>query len=276
MGNETIFNEEDIKTIFNANSAGSDSGIETTIPIKPIIPVQTDKTLVPPQVIRPDLAQIKTSTYKDNGSAGMVNLAKPETFGRVFLKFLMTFVALFVLSFTIINAPALLLKFKYFWEVDYRNEQWNKNFTSNNIAPATIQESKIVIPKIKVDAPIVWNVSAESMIEALERGVAHYEGTAMPGQIGNIFISGHSSYYVWAPGDYKEIFALLGKLEVGDKIYITYQGIVYTYEVNDRIVVSPDNLEVLAQGNEKTLSLMTCVPIGTNLKRLVVTAKEVK
>jgi len=276
MTNDPIFSEDEIKSIFHAEKNGITSDIETSIPIRASIPEQQAINPIPQNVIRPNLAQIKTSTYKENGQAGQVNIARPENFGKIFLKFLSTFLALFAISFTIINAPALLQKFKYFWEVEYSNNQWNKSFTTNNISPTTIQESRIIIPKINVNAPIVWDVSAEKMLDALERGVAHYETTAMPGQIGNIFISGHSSYYVWAPGDYKDVFALLDKLEGGDKIYITYQGIVYTYEVSDRIVVAPDNLEVLSQGNEKTLSLMTCVPIGTNLKRLVVTAKEIK
>ncbi len=190
---------------------------------------------------------------------------------RLFLKFLGVFILIFVISYTIINAPALVLKMKYFWETDYRNQSWEKDVNLNK----AITESRLIIPKIRVDAPISWNVPESDIVKELENGVAHYKGTALPGQLGNVFITGHSSYYLWAPGSYKDVFALLNKLSAGDKIYIQYNGATFTYEVTNQQVVSPDKLDVLEQESENTLTLMTCVPIGTSLNRLIVTAKQI-
>jgi sortase A len=153
-----------------------------------------------------------------------------------------------------------------------QHENWGINTVPQ---VAQNQESRLKIPKIDVDAPIIWNVPEDKIIDTLEDGLAHYEGTALPGQVGNVFITGHSSYYVWAGGSYKEIFALLNKLENGDKIYLSYKGVLFEYEVLGQKVVLPDNISVLDQTNDHTLSLMTCTPVGTNLRRLIITAKQV-
>ena len=191
---------------------------------------------------------------------------------KLFLKFLGVFILIFVISYTIINAPALVLKMKYFWETDYRNKPWG---TETNLNTAAVNESRLIIPKIRVDAPISWNVPEADIVKELENGVAHYKGSALPGELGNVFITGHSSYYLWSPGSYKDVFALLNKLSAGDKIYIQYGGATFTYEVTDQKVVAPDKLDVLEQTPENTLTLMTCVPVGTSLNRLIATAKQI-
>jgi LPXTG-site transpeptidase (sortase) family protein len=132
----------------------------------------------------------------------------------------------------------------------------------------------ILIPKINVEAPLVYiqNDTNASILNAIKDGVGHYPGTAMPGRIGNSFFTAHSSYYWWNDGKYNQIFALLHNLEAGDLVYIYYQGGKFVYKVKDKITVSPSDVHVLDQTASPTLSLMTCTPIGTNLKRLIVRA----
>jgi sortase A len=105
--------------------------------------------------------------------------------------------------------------------------------------------------------------------------VVHYPGTAEPGQNGNVVITGHSSYFVWDPGGFKDVFALLHEVNIGDKIIVYHQQIPYSYQVYDKKVVMPDQVDVLTQAGENRLTLITCTPVGTNLKRLVVFAKPV-
>lgn len=120
--------------------------------------------------------------------------------------------------------------------------------------------------------------SSENVIQnALREGVVHYPYTANPDQFGNVFITGHSSYYPWDEGQYKEIFALLHKLEVGDDYFITYKGKKYTYRVTEVFEIKPDDVSVLEQPVDKKIStLMTCTPIGTTLKRLIVRAELIQ
>lgn len=192
---------------------------------------------------------------------------------RQIIKIVGTFILLFIIFFSIVNGPALIAKMRYFWQVEYKQQNWGNNFTLSQNVDASV--NKLIIPEIGVDAPISWDVTDDDIVSKLEGGVAHYAGTALPGQVGNVFITGHSSYYIWAPGSYKQVFALLDKLNAGDKIYVVYQGKTYTYEVTNRVVVNPEEMQVLNQSKENTLSLMTCTPVGTNLKRLIVSAKQI-
>lgn len=150
------------------------------------------------------------------------------------------------------------------------------------IEPSTVyfeprtEESRVIIPKIRVNAPIAWSDSRSetAMLDALKTGIAHFPGTALPGQYGNSFITGHSSYYSWAEGDYKSIFALLHKMNIGDDITIWHEGQEFVYRIYDSFVVTPDNLDVLDQiPGEKILTVMTCTPIGTNTNRLIYRAR---
>lgn len=135
-------------------------------------------------------------------------------------------------------------------------------------------QDTIVIPRINVDAPIVYMESADNkqILEDIKEGVGHYLDTAMPGEVGNVFMTGHSSYYWWSGGKYNQVFVLLDRLEPGDLIYIYYQGGKYIYRVSGSMVVRPEQVSVLEQTDRPILTLMTCVPAGTNLRRLIVQA----
>jgi sortase A len=144
--------------------------------------------------------------------------------------------------------------------------------------PDPSQPTTIGIPAININAPVVTDVTdtTEWKVQlGLRRGVVHYGQTALPGQVGNMVILGHSSGQAWAPGEYKWIFTLLDKLQPGDQIQISYQGLPYVYEVTDSVVVDPDNLDVLQPTDTPTLSLITCTPVGTSKNRLVVHAKQI-
>lgn len=188
------------------------------------------------------------------------------------LKLVGVFTLLFAISFTVLNFPAIWLKMRYSVKGPDKQTSWN----NLKYPPVATVNNHLVIPKIGVDVPIQWNIPEDDIYSALERGVVHYQGTAVPEDTGNVFIFGHSSYYLWAPGSYKQIFALLDKLQTGDRIYVNYQNKVYGYEVIGKKVVEPEDLSVLAQPQDKKiLTLMTCVPIGTNLRRLIIEAKQI-
>lgn len=140
---------------------------------------------------------------------------------------------------------------------------------------STVEDSYLLsIPKINISAPVVINVDGndqKAYDKSLENGVAQLKGTVLPGKPGNSFIFGHSSYYLWEPGDYKEIFKGLDSLNVGDQILVNSNLSHYIYEVTEKKIVLPNNVEVANQNYaEKKLSLMTCWPIGTDSKRLLV------
>jgi len=143
-------------------------------------------------------------------------------------------------------------------------------------------EPKLIIPKINVDAPVVYDVPsiAEEVVqEKLKGGVVHYPipgANSLPGQKGNTVILGHSSNDVFDDGAYKFVFVQLDKLNVGDTFYLNYQGTRYTYNVTEKKIIDPTEVSTLVINNGKPLAtLVTCTPPGTALKRLVVIAEQV-
>ena len=142
-------------------------------------------------------------------------------------------------------------------------------------------DPKLIIPKINVNVPVVYGVGYDhnSQMKAMEKGVAHFAipgANAVPGQVGNTVLSGHSSNDLFDPGDYKFIFAQLDKLQNGDTIYINYNSVRYTYTITKKEVVLPTQVDKLTYATDKpVLTLITCTPLGTAEKRLLVTAEQV-
>ncbi len=129
----------------------------------------------------------------------------------------------------------------------------------------------ITIPRLKIDQKTVFVDSNE-----LSWGLVQLPGSAMPGEKGNLFISGHSAFSKFIPGQ-NAIFAKLTDLKKDDEIVVEAAGSRFTYKVVGFKIVDPSDLSVIASPDEqgRYISLMTCVPPGLNLKRLVVLGKIV-
>ena len=139
-------------------------------------------------------------------------------------------------------------------------------------------QNEIIIPKIGVTAPLVF-ISTNNEVEvlkALQNGVVHYYGTALPGENGNAAFFGHSSNDWWEPGNYKFVFVLLEKLSVGDTYEIHYNSKKYVYQVVETKIVQPNDLSVLNQTSKPTSTLITCTPPGTSWRRFVVVANQIE
>ena len=142
-------------------------------------------------------------------------------------------------------------------------------------------EPKIIIPKINVDAPVVYGAApdVQSQRKAMEKGVAHFAvsgASALPGQAGNVVLAGHSSNDAFAAGGYKFIFAQNEKLQKDDVIYLNYEGKRYTYKITGSEVVKPNEVTKIQTGTQKPmLTLVSCVPVGTADKRLLVYADQI-
>jgi sortase A len=120
----------------------------------------------------------------------------------------------------------------------------------------------IKIPKIGVDAVVVEGVE----VEDLKKGPGHYPETALPGQLGNMVISGHRTTY-GAP------FYRLDELKVGDEITVFDAKGPYTYKVTESKVVLPTEIGVIAPSSDARLTLTTCHPRFSAAKRLIVVAQ---
>ena len=161
-----------------------------------------------------------------------------------------------------------------------------QEFPPLQLSPTPI-DYRLIIPKTGTNVPLIdmpekyavddlWGKFEKEVQESLRNGVVHYPGTAYPGQVGNVFFTGHSSYYPWDKGQYKDVFATLNQLNIGDEYVVFYNQEKFVYKINEKKEVRPSQVGVLDQAKDKKLStLMTCWPIGTTLKRLIVVAEEV-
>lgn len=142
-------------------------------------------------------------------------------------------------------------------------------------------EPKIIIPKINVEIPIVFDeptIDEAAIQRALEKGVVWYPTTSAPGEIGNGAIFGHSANNIFNKGKYKFAFVLLKRLEAGDTFYVQKDGKRYVYKVFDKKVVPPSEVSVLYPnypGKPSTFTLITCDPPGTSLNRMVVVGEQI-
>lgn len=137
----------------------------------------------------------------------------------------------------------------------------------------------IVIPKIGATSRIIANVDSanyDEYLAALKTGVAHARGTSFPGDGGHIYLFAHSTDSIFNVGAYNAIFYLLYKLEIADEIDMFYQGHKHVYRIIDKKIVDPTDVQYLTrQSNKDFLTLQTCWPPGTTLKRLLIFAHPV-
>jgi LPXTG-site transpeptidase (sortase) family protein len=137
---------------------------------------------------------------------------------------------------------------------------------------------RLTIPKLNLQVPIIWSEDPGQFDNDLTRGVVHYPGTALPGELGTVYISGHSSDYFWKKHPYKQVFAKLNALEPGDDIFVDVYGLdgkVYNfkYRVSTESIYAPDDQRQFIDNSGAKLNLSTCWPIGTQKDRYVVTAE---
>ncbi len=152
--------------------------------------------------------------------------------------------------------------------------QANNDLTSNlryvtRTSKPSYDTFTLSIPKLNISQAIV-KIDGDSP----DRSLILLQGTALPGEKGNMFIAGHSNYWqLFGPDNwYLSIFKNLTDLQPGDQIIATAQGQNYVYKVKSLKVVDPKNTSVMipptSQG--RYISIMTCVPPGTFMKRLIV------
>lgn len=109
--------------------------------------------------------------------------------------------------------------------------------------------------------------------EDLKKGPGHYPGTAVPGAVGNMVVSGHRTTY-GAP------FNRLDELHPGDAVVLETRTFFYTYRVTGTTIVSPDALGETDPvpnhpgqvATQRLLTLTTCNPKYSARTRLVVRA----
>ena len=128
--------------------------------------------------------------------------------------------------------------------------------------PRPEQATRIQIPEIGVDAPVVHGDGWEQ----LKKGVGQYVGSVNPGDDGNIVLSAHNDIF-------GEIFRDLDQLKPGDQITLFTNQRAYNYVIVDNKVVEPNAVEVMDQTENPTVTLISCYPYLIDDQRIVVTGR---
>jgi sortase A len=151
--------------------------------------------------------------------------------------------------------------------------------------PATSAPSRIVIPSIGVDSPVVevgWVVVERDGQLITEWAVADYavgfhQGSAYPGNPGNTVLSGHHNIR-------GKVFRYLVNVEVGDEIVLYAEDRPYHYRVESKQILPEkyasaeqrtENAQLIGYFPDERLTLITCWPYTTNTHRVVVIARPV-
>lgn len=160
-------------------------------------------------------------------------------------------------------------------QTDYNQVSSWFNFSQKQtfLTPSNITHYTLSIPKLRIKDALV-TIGGDNLWTSL----IQYGGTANPGEAGSVVIFGHSILQqFYNPSSYRAIFSLIPTLKSGDEILISFDGIIYKYIVYDYFEVAPGEIDVLEQQyDHRDLTLVTCVPPGTMLRRGIVKAKLVE
>jgi sortase A len=124
--------------------------------------------------------------------------------------------------------------------------------------------AKIKIPDIGVNRTVVSGVA----LSQLKRGPGHYPETPLPGQAGNVVIAGHRTTY-------GQPFHNIDKVDIGDQIlFDTAQG-QFVYQVTEKKIVKPKQVEILEDKGDNRVTLIACHPKYSAAERYIVIGKLV-
>lgn len=136
-----------------------------------------------------------------------------------------------------------------------------------NISTSDLESKGTILEvgSISVRGNIVDGLSQESML----RGFWHYPLSSEPGKKGNTVIFGHRFDKLPPSPD---TFFYLDQVVIGDKVRIVQNNRDFTYTVVKTVVVEKTDGRLLEDTGGYRLTLITCTPLWTSDKRLVVVA----
>lgn len=126
--------------------------------------------------------------------------------------------------------------------------------------------TSISIPNILIEGRIFQGTDAYTM----DKGFWHFPSSTYPGHKGNFVVIGHRFMNV-PPA--KDTFYNLDKVNIGDEVKVKHNEGEYTYIVTETKIVEANDVSVVKESDDYRLTLITCTPLWTSEKRLVVIAK---
>lgn len=121
------------------------------------------------------------------------------------------------------------------------------------------------IDRLSIEGPIFVGTKKST----LDRGLGLVDGTKMPGETGNMALSGHRDSF----------FRPLKDVVIGDRIELQTANGIQSFEVSDISIVDSQDIRVLDPTDTTVLTLITCYPfyfVGYAPDRFIVRAIPVK
>lgn len=121
---------------------------------------------------------------------------------------------------------------------------------------------RILIPEKNIDLEVKPAKIVRGYWETRELGASHGEGTANPGEKGNVVIFAHAR---------EGLFYNLRDIKKDDIVYVFTKDRWYRYKVDEIKTVYPNQVETIAPQDKEILTLFTCSGFFDE-KRLIVKA----
>jgi len=122
---------------------------------------------------------------------------------------------------------------------------------------------KVVIPSLSLSLPVTTARVTSDTWEVSLTGASYGDSTALPGTVGNTVIFAHAR---------DRLFATLPQVKKGDIVHVFTKEDWLVYEIVETKIVNPEDISVLADSDERILTLYTC--IGDDYaKRFIVRAR---
>lgn len=142
------------------------------------------------------------------------------------------------------------------------NFEWNNVLNNEDVvdiaesdkddADKNLFQSNVIaivnVPDVDIRYPVVEGTTAD----ILKKSLGHFEGTALPGEVGNFCVAGHRN------SSYARYFNRLDEVNIGDEIIVETRTNKYTYIVTKTFKIHENQTEVLDQTDDKKITLITC------------------
>jgi len=138
--------------------------------------------------------------------------------------------------------------------------------------PSVAPETSVLEMKLLEDPlPLVFSETLDepTLQEYLKEGAVVLPLGTTFGEPGNVVITAHSTGTT-SFGPYRFAFAKLSELKAGDEFSVRTPKATYTYKVFGDEIVWPHEVDKLPNDDRSTVTLVTCWPLWTNFKRLLV------
>lgn len=149
------------------------------------------------------------------------------------------------------------------------NKEEKENYNSILSVDDNGMMGYITVPELRLKLAIYHGVD-ESVLQV---GIGHIEGSSLPvgGDSTHCVISGHRGL----PS--AKLFTDIDKLVVGDVFMLHVYDEMLTYEIDQILIVEPEDYSALAiEEGKDYCTLITCTPYGINTHRLLVRGHRVE